>query len=94
MSQCDLGGCPYPCCPASSPTHCGNPGLDGVNSNGSGPLGQWSRPDWDLPACGGHCPIPGRISRRTGFRWQLSTAVLAEPLLDVRAQGHRDLPRF
>lgn len=47
----------------------------------------------DLPACGGHCPIPGRI-RRTGFRWQLSTAVLAKPLLEVRVRGRRDLPRF
>ena len=67
-SPCDLGGCPYPSGPASSPTRRGNPSLDGVNSNGSGPLGQWSRPDWGPSSPRQSLPGPGVDQQEDGLQ--------------------------
>ena len=67
-SQCDLGGCPYPSRPARSPTRCGNPGLDGVHSHGSGPLGQWSRPAWGPSSPRRSLPDPGADQQEDGLQ--------------------------
>lgn len=53
------GAARTPPAPASSPTRCGNPGLHGVNSSGSGPLGLWSRPDWGPSSPRRSLPDPG-----------------------------------
>lgn len=60
----------------------------GVNINISGPLGQQSWPDsGDIPTCVRSLPEPRVDQRRIDFKWQLSTAVLAESLPEASVQG-------